>query len=97
MVEEEVARFKQAYLQKKIDKMTSLTKSYKESIDKCYPAGISSDSMSLGELREMLSGEKQYLTNRQEEEIDNLKREYAIQFQRLNIHRFCECKPKSTK
>ncbi len=33
MVEEEVVKFKYAYLQMKIDKMTTLTKEYKESID----------------------------------------------------------------
>jgi len=97
MVEEEVARFKHSYLQMKIDRMSILTKEYKESIDKCDPAGISSAAVLLGELGEVLKNEKQYLTSNQEEEIDNLKREYAIQFQRLNIHKVCECKPKARK
>ena len=50
--------------------------------------------MSLGALEEILIYEKQYLTKDQEDEIDNLQREHAIQFQRLNIARFCDCKPK---
>lgn len=97
MVEEEVIRFKYSYLQMKIDKMTTLTKEYKESIDKCDPAGISSVARSLGELEEILKNEKQYLTRKQEDDVDDLKREYAIQFQRLNIHKVCECKPKIRK
>lgn len=94
MVNEEVAKFKLAYLQKKIDNMTTLTKEYEESINKCDPAGISSAAISLGELGEMLKSEERYLTRHQEDEIDDLKREYAIQFRRLNIYRDCECKPK---
>lgn len=95
MAEEEVVRFKQSYLQKKIDRMTTQTKEYEESINKCDPAGISSAAMFIGELGEILKGEKQYLTRNQEDEIDDLKREYAIQFRRLNIYRECECKPKA--
>ena len=75
--------------------MTTLTKEYEESINECDPAGISSAAISLGELGEILNGEKQYLTRNQEDEIDDLKREYAIQFRRLNIYRDCKCKPKA--
>lgn len=42
----------------------------------------------------MLKHEKKYLDRKQEEQIDDLMREYAIQFQRLNIGKVCECKPK---
>ena len=97
MVEEEVVRFKHAYLQMKIDKMATLTKEYKESIDKCDPAGISSAAIIIGELGEKLQNDKQYLSRKQEDEIDDLQREYAIQFQRLNIGKVCECKPKVRK
>lgn len=95
MVEAEVAAFKLAYLQKKIDRMATLTKEYEDSINKCNPAGISSAAIFLGELGELLKTEQRYLTRKQEEEIDDLKREYALQFQRLNIYKVCECKPKA--
>ncbi len=94
MVSEEEVRKMQPYLQIKIDSMRDLTKGYKESIDKCDPARISSHAMSLGILRKDLEDRGKYLTRKQEEEIDNLKREYSIQFQRLNIEKVCECKPK---
>ena len=95
MVAEEVVKFRQSYLQEKIDEMTIQTKEYEGSINKCDHAGISSAAISLGELGEILNGEKQYLTRNQEDEIDDLKREYAIQFRRLNIYRECECKHKA--
>lgn len=94
MVEEEVIRFKRAYLQMKIDNMNNYVKEYKESVDKCNPAEISSAAMSIGKLGELLKNEKQYLSMIQENEIDNLDREYANQFQRLNIGKVCECKQK---
>ena len=94
MLSEEEIRKLQPYLQIKIDSMRDLTKGYKESIDKCDPARISSHVMSLGILRENLEHNKRYLTKKQENEIDNLKREYSIQFQILNIEKPCECKPK---
>jgi hypothetical protein len=97
MVEEEVIRFKHAYLQMKIDSMDNYVKEYKKSVDKCNPAGISLAAMSIGELRELLKNEKHYLSMIQENEIDDLDREYANQFQRLNIGRFCECKQKAKK
>lgn len=97
MVEEEVIRFKKAYLQTKIDNMRSYVEEYKESVDECDPVGISSAATFIGELGEFLKNEKQYLQRTQEEEIDNLKREYAIQFQRLNYFSVCECKPKTKK
>lgn len=97
MVEEEVIRFKRAYLQMKIYKMKTFVKEYKKSVDKCDPAGISSVATFVGELGEMLKNEKQYLERKQEDEIDDLKREYATQFQRLNIGKVCECKQKAEK
>ena len=97
MVEEEVVRFKHAYLQMKIFKMKTFIKEYKKSIDECDPARISSAAIFIGELGEMLKNEKQYLAKKQEDEIDDLKREYAIQFQRLNIGKVCECKSKTVK
>jgi len=97
MVEEEVIKFKYAYLQTKIDKLTTLLKEYKKSIEECNPAGISSAALFIGELGEMFKNEKQYLTRKQEDDIDNLQREYAIQFQKLNIYRVCECKHKTKK
>lgn len=95
MVSEEEVRKMQPYLQIKIDSMRDLTKEYQKNIDKCDPAGISSTAISLGILRENLENNKRYLTRKQEEEIDNLKREYAIQFRRLNIEKVCECKSKA--
>lgn len=97
MVEEEVIRFKKAYLQTKIDNMRSYVEEYTESINECNPAGISSAAIFIGELGEFLKNEKQYLQRTQEEDIDNLKREYAIQFQRLNYFNVCECKQKAKK
>lgn len=97
MVEEEVIKFKQSYLQMKIDNMKTFIKEYKKSIDDCHPAGISSAAIFIGELGELLKNEKQYLSRNQEEDIDNLKREYSIQFQRLNIDKVCECRPKVKK
>jgi hypothetical protein len=94
MVSEEEVRKMQPYLQTKIDSMKNLTKEYKKSIDECNPASISSDAISIGILRENLENNKKYLTANQYEEIENLKREYALQFQRLNIEKVCECKPK---
>lgn len=96
-MEEEVRRFKEAYLQKKINSLKAFTKDYKQAIDECRPAGISSESMSIGILRTSLEGESKYLTRNQEEDIDNLKREYAIQFQRLTIGKECECKSRIKK
>jgi hypothetical protein len=96
-MEEEARRFKEVYLQKKIDSLRAFTKDYKQAIDECSPAGISSESMSIGILRTFLEGESKYLTRVQEEEIDNLKREYAIQFQRLTIGKVCECHSKVKK
>ena len=81
-------------IQKKIDFLRNLNKSYEESIDKCYPAGISSNAYFIARTEDVLDGYKDHTTMRQEKEIDDLKRQYAIQFQRLNIERFCECKPK---
>ena len=97
MVEEEVVRFKQAYLQNKIDNMKNYVNEYKESVDKCNPAGISSAAIFIGELGEFLKSEKQYLNRTQDDEIDNLKREYATKFQTLNIGKVCECKQKAKK
>ena len=95
MLEKEVTQFKEVYLQKKIDNLRSYTKEFKEAIDQCRPAGLASEAMSIGILRTFLEGESKYLTRNQEEEIDNLKRDYALQFQRLAIGKACECKPKA--
>lgn len=94
MVEEEVIRFKEQYLQMKINSLRSYTKEFKEAIDQCRPARLASEAMSIGILRTFLESENQYITRSQYEEIDNLKREYALQFQRLAIGKACECKPK---
>lgn len=101
MVGEEVVRSRNVYLQTKINSMAILIREYKESIDKCDTAGISSAATSLGEIGEtlkieigeMLKGGKQYLTSKQVAEIEGLKRAHNIQFQRLNIGRVCECHP----
>lgn len=97
MLSEEEIRKLQPYLQVKIDSMKNLTKGYKESIDKCDPAGISSHVMSLGILRENLEHNKLYLTKKQEKEIDDIRREYSVQFQMLNMEKPCECTPKTKK
>lgn len=49
MVEQEVIKFKHAYLQMKIDNMKTFVKEYKKSIDECHPAGISSDARFIGD------------------------------------------------
>lgn len=85
------------YLQIKIDSMRDLTKDYKESIDKCDLGKISSHAISIGILRENLENNKRYLTKKQENEIDEIKREYSIQFQILDVEKPCECKPKIKK
>ena len=95
MVSEEEVRKMRPYLQIKIDSIRNLTKEYQKSIDECNPAGISSTAISLGILRENLENNKQYLTRKQEDDIDILKRDYSIQFQRLNIEKICECQPKA--
>lgn len=95
MVEEEVIRFKEPYLQMKIDSLRNYTKEFKEAIDQCRPAGLASEAMSIGILTKFLESENQYLTRKQYDEIDNLKRDYALQFQRLTIGKACECKPKA--
>lgn len=97
MLSEEEIRKLRPYLQVKIDSMKNLTKGYKESIDKCDPAGISSHAISLGILRENIEHNKRYLTKKQEKEIDDIKREYSIQFQILNMEKPCECVPKTKK
>jgi HKD family nuclease len=97
MLSEEEIRKLQPYLQTKIDSMRDLTKGYKEYIDKCDPAKISSHAMSLGILRENLEHNKSYLTKKQEKEIDDLKREYSILFQMLSTEKPCECIPKTKK
>ncbi len=94
MIEKEVSQFKEVYLQKKIDNLKSYTKEFKEAIDQCRPAGLASEAMSIGILTKFIEGESKYLTRSQDEELDNLKREYALQFQRLAIGKACECKPK---
>jgi hypothetical protein len=95
MVGREVSEFKEVYLQKKIDNLRNYTKEFKEAIDQCRPVGLASEAMSIGILTKFLESESKYLTRRQGEEIDNLKREYALQFQRLAIGKACECKPKA--
>ena len=97
MLSEEEIRKLRPYLQVKIDSMKNLTKGYKESIDKCDPAGISSHAISLGILRENLEHNKPYLTKKQEKEIDDIRREYSVQFQILNMEKPCECVPKTKK
>lgn len=97
MVEEEVIRFKHAYLQTKIDNMRNYLMEYNKSVDECDPAGISSAALFIGELGQFLKSESQYLNRKQEDEIDNLKREHALKFQKLNLYNVCECKPKTKK
>jgi uncharacterized protein YjaG (DUF416 family) len=96
MLSEEEIRKLQPYLQIKIDSMRDLTIGYKESIDKCDPAKISSHAISIGILRENLENNKHYLTKKQENEIDEIKREYSIQFQILDVDKPCECKQKNS-
>ena len=96
----EAVNSQNVYLQTKINNMAATTREYRESIDKCDTARISSAATSLGEIGEMLKieigemlkNDKQYLTKKQVAEIEGLKREHDIQFQRLNIGRVCECK-----
>lgn len=95
MLEKEVSQFKEVYLQKKIDNLRTYTNEFKEDIDQCRPAGLASEAMSIGILTKFLESESKYLTRSQSEAIDNLKRDYALQFQRLAIGKACECKPKA--
>lgn len=81
-------------MQKKIDYLKVLTEDYKRVVDECDPAGISSNSFMIAHQESLLEKYKDHFTIRQEEEIDDLKRQYVTQFQRLNIGKVCECKPK---
>ena len=84
-------------IQKKIDFLKGLNDNYKRSIDKCYPAGISSNAYFISRTEDVLDSYKDHLTIRQETEIEDLKRRYATQFKRLNVDDICECKPKKMK
>lgn len=81
-------------IQKKIDFLGNLNDEYKRDIDKCYPAGISSKAYFIARAENDLDSYKDHWTLKQEDEIDNLKRQYAVQFQRLNVENVCECKSK---
>ena len=84
-------------IQKKMDFLRNLNENYKKSIDECYPAGISSNAYFISRSEDVLDSYKDHLTIRQEEDINDLKRQYAIQFQRLNIENICECKSKKQR
>ena len=81
-------------IQRKIDRLKILNDDYKRAIDLCDPSGISSRAYLIARQEDQLDSDKDHLTIRQEEEISDLKRQYAIQFRRLNIENVCECNPK---
>ncbi len=81
-------------IQKKIDFLRNLNDEYKRSIDRCDPAAISSKAYFIAKSENDLRSLKDHWTLKQADEIDNLEREYVIQFRRLNMENACECKPK---
>ncbi len=82
---------------KKIYFLKDLNANYKKSIDKCYPAGISSNAYFISRTEDVLDGYKDHFTIAQYEDLENLKRQYTIQFRRLNEENVCECKQKINK
>lgn len=81
-------------VQNKIDFLRDLNDHYKKSIDKCYPAGISSNAYFIARTEDVLYDYKDHFTIAQAEEIENLKMHYTAQFKRLNDENVCECKQK---
>jgi hypothetical protein len=78
--------FKAAYLQIKVETLKNLIEDFKKAVDKCDVKSMVSTAMLIGSAEEFLAGrdEKPYLTAKQEEEIQNCKRNYNLQFQRLS-------------
>ena len=93
--EAEIERRKriERHLQNKIDYLKSTTDGYKGAIDKCDAAELSSYSWIIATQTRDLKEALMNLNKGQEEQFDNLQREYVQQFDRLR-HGHCECKPK---
>ena len=99
--EAEIERRKriERHIQNKIDYLKSTTDGYKDAIDKCAIAEISSYSWIIATQTRDLKATKAAkntfinLTIGQEEQFDNLQRVYIQQFDRLK-NGYCECKPK---
>lgn len=81
-------------IQKRIDFLRNLNDEYKQSIDRCDPAKISSKAYFIAKSENQLRSLKDHWSLKQADEIDNLETQYIAQFQRLNTHNVCECKPK---
>jgi hypothetical protein len=93
--EEEIEKRKriERHMQNKIDYLKSTTDGYKDAIDKCDAAELSSYSWIIATQTKDLKDASASLNNVQEEQFDNLQRAYIQQFNRLR-NGFCECKPK---
>ncbi len=98
LAETEIERRKriERHIQNKIDYLKSTTEGYKGAIDKCYAAELSSYSWIIATQTKDLKDASSNLNKGQEEQFDNLQREYIQQFDRLR-HGHCECKPKITE
>ena len=93
--EEEIERRKriERHMQNKIDYLKSTTDGYKDAIDRCEAAELSSYSWIIATQTKGLKDAFANLNKGQEEQFDNLQREYIQQFDRLR-HGHCECKQK---
>ena len=93
--EEEIERRKriERHIQNKIDYLKTTTDGYKGAIDRCDAAELSSYSWIIATQTKDLKDASANLNKGQEEQFDNLQREYIQQFDRLR-HGHCECKPK---
>ena len=93
--EAEIERRKriERHIQNKIDYLKSTTDGYKDIIDRCDAAELSSYSWTIATQTKDLKDAWINLNIGQKEQFDNLKREFAQQLDRLRSG-YCECKPK---
>lgn len=81
------------HMQDKIDYLKTTTDGYKGAIDRCDAAELSSYSWIIATQTKDLKDASANLNKGQEEQFDNLQRDYVKQFDRLR-YGHCECKPK---
>lgn len=81
-------------IQKHIVYLRNFNEEYKKSIDNCNPAGISSHAYFIARKEDDLRSLKDHMTIKELDELDNLEREYVLQFRRLNLDNVCECEQK---
>lgn len=81
------------HFQDQIGHLKDFTNSYKNAVDKCNPEAISSHAYFISSKIKDLKASSKFLTRSQDEQIDNLDREYVLQFQRLQRGE-CQCTKK---